>query len=149
MSAYGPPSLRVPAANAPRPASLTAGAFASVIDALPREPTTGLAAERLPAQAPPQSCLRRAGLAQARQRLGRLVRLGLVAANERDRLRCTMADVEKLDSAEDTGFMPGTAPPVSPAMPRLCTARRRWTRCGRRPHQTVINSGTQQMGSTR
>ncbi len=126
MSAYGPPGLRVPAASAPLPAPSTAGAFASVFDALPREPpATGLAAVRIPAQAPPQSCLRRAGLARARQRLGRLVCLGLVEANERDRLHCTMADVEKLDSAEETGFMPGTA--ASPAMPRLRTARRCWT----------------------
>jgi hypothetical protein len=56
---------------------------------------------------------------------GRFVCLGLVEANERDGLHCTMADVEKLDSAEETGFMPGTA--ASPAMPRLRTARRCWT----------------------
>ena len=59
-----------------------------------------------------------------------------------------MAEVEKLDSAEETRFMPGTAGR------RLSNAAT--MRGGSVPdtlrqatHKTVINSGTQQMGSMR
>src|SRR5580698_1456122 len=45
-----------------------------------------------------------------RQGLGRLVPLSLVDATaEEVRLRCTLAEFEKLDSAEETEFVPGTA----------------------------------------
>src|ERR1700683_5679029 len=72
MSVYGPPGLCA-TAGAPRPAPRMAGAFASVIDAFPRElPATGLAAERIPAQAPPRSWLRRVGRVQERQGRGLL-----------------------------------------------------------------------------
>jgi sporulation protein YlmC with PRC-barrel domain len=46
---------------------------------------------------------------KGRQGLGRLVPLDLVDAATGDiRLRCTMAEFEKLDSAEETQFVPGT-----------------------------------------
>jgi sporulation protein YlmC with PRC-barrel domain len=46
---------------------------------------------------------------RGRQGLGRLVPLGLVDATEGEiRLRCTLAEFEKLDSAEETQFVPGT-----------------------------------------
>jgi sporulation protein YlmC with PRC-barrel domain len=46
---------------------------------------------------------------KGRQGLGRLVPLGLVDATEGEiRLRCTLAEFEKLDSAEETQFVPGT-----------------------------------------
>jgi sporulation protein YlmC with PRC-barrel domain len=45
-----------------------------------------------------------------RQGLGRLVPLSLVAASTgKIQLRCTIAEFEKLDSAEETQFVPGTA----------------------------------------
>lgn len=45
-----------------------------------------------------------------RQGLGRLVPLSLVdATTDEVRLRCTMAEFEKLDPAEETQFVPGTA----------------------------------------
>jgi sporulation protein YlmC with PRC-barrel domain len=44
-----------------------------------------------------------------RSGLGRLVPLGLVDATDGEiRLRCTMAEFEKLDAAEETQFVPGT-----------------------------------------
>ena len=44
-----------------------------------------------------------------RRGLGRLVPLGLVDATGREiRLRCTIAEFEKLDAAEETQFVPGT-----------------------------------------
>jgi hypothetical protein len=44
-----------------------------------------------------------------REGLGRLVPLGLVdAAPDEVRLRCTIAEFEALDSAEDTQFVPGS-----------------------------------------
>ena len=46
---------------------------------------------------------------KGRQGLGRLVPLDLVDATTGEiRLRCTMAEFEKLDSAEETQFVPGT-----------------------------------------
>jgi sporulation protein YlmC with PRC-barrel domain len=46
---------------------------------------------------------------KGRQGLGRLVPLGLVdATTGQIRLRCTMAEFEKLGSAEETEFVPGT-----------------------------------------
>jgi sporulation protein YlmC with PRC-barrel domain len=45
-----------------------------------------------------------------RQGLGRLVPLSLVdATSDEVRLRCTIAEFEKLESAEETEFLPGTA----------------------------------------
>jgi len=44
-----------------------------------------------------------------REGLGKLVPLGLVdAATDRVRLRCTLAEFDKLDAAEETQFLPGT-----------------------------------------
>ena len=46
---------------------------------------------------------------KGRQGLGRLVPVGLVdATGGQIRLRCTLAEFEKLDSAEETQFVPGT-----------------------------------------
>ena len=46
---------------------------------------------------------------KGRQGLGRLVPLSLVdVAGDEVRLRCTVAEFEKLDSAEETQFVPGT-----------------------------------------
>jgi sporulation protein YlmC with PRC-barrel domain len=46
---------------------------------------------------------------KGRQGLGRLVPLDLVEVSRGEiRLRCTMAEFEKLDSAEETQFVPGT-----------------------------------------
>jgi len=46
---------------------------------------------------------------KGRQGLGRLVPLSLVdIAGDEVRLRCTVAEFEKLDSAEETQFVPGT-----------------------------------------
>jgi sporulation protein YlmC with PRC-barrel domain len=45
-----------------------------------------------------------------RQGLGRLVPLSLVDADSREvRIRCTLAEFARLDSAEETQFVPGTA----------------------------------------
>jgi len=47
---------------------------------------------------------------KGRQGLGRLVPLSLVdVAGDEVRLRCTVAEFEKLDSAEETQFVPGTS----------------------------------------
>src|SRR5438045_2266254 len=61
---------------------------------------------------------------KGRQGLGRLVPLDLVdAAGGAVRLRCTVAEFERLDSAEETQFLPGTRATRSTAQNRSFPGR--------------------------
>ena len=89
--------------------SFTIGADASATDGVCGEVTRVVVDPRRPCGHPSR------GRTEAPPRLGRLVPLDLVDATTGEiRLRCTLAEFEKLDPAEETRFLPGT-----PGLPGL------------------------------